>query len=152
VYSADGTLTITASGYAAAANGNPNIPANGLPVGAAGTSPTYESFVKLSGNGTHLHLGLVADNGANVGDSVAKMTICPITDKAWKPTRDAAMADAPKFATQCSPGFRYPDGTWLFDLGPFDEANVPGYAIVPTSDAQAYQVTFDMKALPPVKA
>lgn len=154
-YTADGALTIIASGYASATAGAPTsgagIPDNGLPVGATATAATYETFVKLTGNGTALHLALVPDNGASAGDSLAKMTICPITDASWKPARNEAMADAPKFSTICSPGARQPDGTWVFDLGPFDQSKVPGFAIIPTADAQAFQVTFSIKTLPPAK-
>lgn len=153
-------LSVISSGYTSATGGTPlsgpEVPEDGLPVGARLGQVDKMSFLRLAGTGTSLRFGLVEDPGANQLEQVAAVEACPITEEDWSIDEPGAPpSQAPAYdSTRCVAGERESDGSWMFDLAvlaPLEGGS--GVALVPVVDgASTFQVTFSAVASPVVSS
>ena len=114
----------------------PTVPQGGLPVAVtAAGQDQRRSFVRLTGAGTELRLGL-ADAAAQSSPNAAAVRACPVTGSSWTSTQNQSFANAPAYdETACVTGVR--DGPRLvFDLARYGDPTRPaGFALVPRSPA-----------------
>lgn len=150
-------LSVLSSGYTSTTAGTPlsgpEVPEDGMPVGARLGRSDKVSFLRLAGSGTVLHLRLVDDPAAHVLVPLAAVEACAITEEGWSLAEPGASPDvAPAHdRDRCAPGHEGADGTWRFDLASLQPLDGDvGIALLPVIEgATTFQVTFSSVASPP---
>lgn len=144
-------LVVVSHGYTSSTSGTPlsgpEVPEDGLPVGARLGRQDKASFVRLAGSGAQLDFQLVDDPGANQFSVVAKVKACAITEAGWTLQEPGAPpAQAPEHDPErCVDATAQPDGTWRFDLRSLRPLDGDlGLALLPVIDGPGatFQVTF----------
>lgn len=132
--------------------GHPDVPRDGLPVGARLGEDDTRSYIRLAGGEPILVLAEVEDAVANRSAETAAITACAIVDRGWAVENGVPHEEAPAFDPErCAPGVRSDDGTWSFDLSAFDAAQRTGdagFALVPASSEAPFQVVFSRTPAP----
>lgn len=132
------------TGEVGAATGHPDVPADGLPIGARLGEDDTRSYVRLTGSEPALTLVETDDATANRSIDAAAIKACAITHPGWAIDNGVPHDQGPPWnAERCTDGVRENDGTWTFDLSGFDEeqrVGQSGFALVPAATDLTFQV------------
>jgi hypothetical protein len=145
-------LRLAQTGYASSLGGTPvdqEPPGNGLPVEAIAGRVTKYSYARLSGGGNTLKLKALTDDGASLNPGEARVQLCQITTKGWRPSRGTSATDAPAYAPGACLEGALKSGVWTFTFSSvYDPLQTNGWAIVPYLDGNVtFRVTFSPTAV-----
>jgi hypothetical protein len=122
--------------------GGPDVPANGLLVESAGSSPAPVAFAALvydtvlpAGTAATLDLTVTAQSATTPGST---LELCPLATSSIQPEQGGPMTDAPKYdcTTHVTAAVSSSGGSFHFDLAPLLNSAALAVAILPTANVE----------------
>jgi hypothetical protein len=122
--------------------GGPDVPANGLLVESAGSSPAPVAFAALTydtplpaGTAATLDLTVAAQSATTPGST---LELCPLATNSIQPDQGGPMSDAPKYdcTTHVAATVSSSGGSFHFNLAPLLNSTPLAIAILPTANVE----------------
>lgn len=142
---------ITASLWMSQSAGTPlaasGVPEKSFPVGKALGQEDKVTFLRISGSPDRIRLKEHAEGQRSPDTAVIQ--VCLVKTVGWSSGEAVASGDAPeRDCTVSVLGVRSDDGTWSFDLRPFEGRSGDGFSFAPAPDSPLdFQVAFEPSLL-----